>query len=207
MVCEIVRNTLWIFCAFLSACTPSDTSLHFNSEGKNLILSGIIDGSTPERFKEAMILNPLTEMLVLKNIAGSINDEANYEFGRAVNISKLNTHIPAKGMVASGGTDLFMAGIERTIEDGACVGVHSWSWTHKSAEDRDGSNLSRTNLAHDKFLKYFDEIGVDRSFYWFTLEAAGAKSMYWMTVADIKKYKITTQSVNNLSQSVDCKNR
>ena len=63
----------------------------------------------------------------MQNVQGSVDDEANIAAARLVRERGLNTLIPGSGMIASGGTDFFLAGVKRTVQPGAKIGVHSWT--------------------------------------------------------------------------------
>ena len=100
----------------------------------------------------------------------------------------ITTHIPADGMVASGGTDIFLAGIKRTIEPGAKIGVHSWG-----GGDLATTEYSRDHEVHVQYLDYYKEMNIDPDFYWYTLEAAPADSIFWISEQDIAKYNFVTE--------------
>ena len=116
----------------------------------------------------------------------------------------LNTRVPLNGLVASGGADFFLAGNKRTIELGACAGVHAWGEgcrrhatpaTPRHPGDRrclDAATLPRSDPLHQDFLDFFPKIGISNDFYWFTLEAATEKGMFYRTKADMQKYRNAT---------------
>lgn len=178
------------------------TAVTFRSEGDRLIVTGAIDGTTLERFREARKAHPDATVLVLQNIPGSIDDDANLVFSRAVHDAGMTTLVPANGMVASGGTDLFVAGKERILEEGACVGVHSWG---DGVEE--GDKASRDHPLHQQYLDFYDALQIPQEFYWFTLEAAPASGIHWMTAAETAQYKMTTREVKQLSQGAACDDR
>jgi len=191
-----------IACVAVAGCAEDYSPLTFRSSGTNLEVEGTIDRTTPELFREALQANPQVDTLILRNIDGSVDDDSNLLFSRAVRDAELNTHVPADGLIASGGTDLFLAGVERTIEDGACIGVHSWGENGES-----GAEVPRTDPIHSLYLDYYDTMGIDRAFYWFTLEVAPPEDMHWMTVAEAATFAITTESVDLLSSKRECENR
>lgn len=45
---------------------------------------------------------------------------------------------------------------------------------------------------HKEYLDFFPKIGISNDFYWFTLEAATYTGMYYMTKADLQKYRYAT---------------
>ncbi len=169
--------------------------MSFQADGNRLVASGVIDGTTLERFEEAQASNPQADTLVLKSAPGSVDDEANLVFGQAVRNAGFSTIVPSDGMVSSGGTDLFLAGRERILESGACVGVHSWS-----AGSTEGKDVPRDDPEHKKYLDYYRAMGIAGEFYWFTLEAASAEGMHWMTAAEVDRFMMMTQPVDRLTQ-------
>ena len=57
---------------------------------------------------------------------GTRDDRANLAVGRMICAAGLVTHVPAIGSVRSGAVELFLAGAERDIAQGAEFAVHSW---------------------------------------------------------------------------------
>lgn len=114
----------------------------------------------------------------------------------------ITTIVPSGGLVASGGTDLFLAGVQRIIEPGACIGVHSWA-----AEDFTATDIPRTSPEHDRYLDYYNDVGIDLAFYWFTLEAAPADDMHWMTAMEVGQYGVSTSPAPSLATDAVCNNR
>ncbi|MBL4684156.1 MAG: hypothetical protein JKY37_06180 [Nannocystaceae bacterium] len=133
---------------------------------------------------------PAVDTLLLLDISGSINDEINVETGRLVRDAGWTTRVPANGEIASGGVDLFCGGAVRQVEDGGRLGVHSWS-----DGEMDGADYPPEHRAHASQLSYFSEmlgktLGPD--FYWFTLEAAPADGIHWMTDAELEQFQLVT---------------
>jgi hypothetical protein len=124
----------------------------------------------------------------MQNVPGSMDDEINLLASMEIRNRGINTHIPSDGMVASGGSDMFLAGVKRTIAPGARIGVHSWSdGSGKAALD-----YPSDHQAHDIYLDYYNAIGITTDFYWYTLEAAPADSIHWMTTAEMTLYGVLT---------------
>jgi hypothetical protein len=48
---------------------------------------------------------------------------------------------------------------------------------------------------HQLYLSYYDEIGIDPAFYWYTLDAADADNIHYMTLAEMQQYGIATSSI------------
>lgn len=62
--------------------------------------------------------------MFMVNVPGSLDDDTNQDPGRALRGARLNTRINSGGIMESGGADLFLAGIERVVHNGARIGVN-----------------------------------------------------------------------------------
>lgn len=175
--------------------------------GTSLLVSGIIDERALARFDEAIENSPDATTLVFQYVPGSLDDHSNLILARRVRAMGLQTEIPASGLVASGGTDLFLAGEKRSISGGACVGVHTWGDETVGI----GSQVPRSDPIHALYLEYYKEMGIDEAFYWFTLDAAGPEDTHWMTLDEITEYSMTTtEQETSSSQSIlllECEER
>ncbi|KHT47777.1 alpha/beta hydrolase [Vibrio sinaloensis] len=174
---------------YTSKCDMSldgDKALTFYVKGNVATLSGVVCSGSPDTFEDMLEGSPQVNTLVFKNINGSADDEANTELGYMVRDAGMNSVIGKNGHIASGGTDLFLAGLKRTVEPGAKIGVHSWA----STDGMDGSTLPRDHQEHQRYLKYYETLGIDTDFYWFTLDAAKPQDMHYMTRDELVKYGV-----------------
>ncbi|WP_442264774.1 hypothetical protein ACSIGC_10485 [Tenacibaculum sp. ZS6-P6] len=151
----------------------------------SLYMNGVIYSNTLEDLKEVLNSNPQVKTLVMEEVPGSIDDHINLLASREIRKRNINTYIPRNGMVASGGTDMFLAGKKRNADVTAKIGVHSWA-----DGDKEGIDYPRDNEVHIMYLKYYEEMNIPTDFYWFTLEAASASNIHNMTTKEIDKYKI-----------------
>lgn len=174
----------------LSGCATLDDyePVSFESSGDTLFMNGVIDSDVKIKLQKALRRNPRVTSITMENVEGSADDEANLEAARIVREKKLNTLVPSYGLIASGGTDFFLAGVKRTAEKGAKIGVHSWS----GDDIKDARALPKDHIEHKRYLQYYKKMGIPSAFYWYTLEAAPSEGMHWMTPSEMKKYKITT---------------
>lgn len=156
-------------------------------------INGTLGKQFHKKFEKFIEENPEIKDLILENIPGSINDEWNVKTCRLVHQNCMNTTVNSTSNIASGGVDLFISGNNRVVIDGAQIGVHSWRDLKQ-----DGSEYPKNSEEHEIFLEFFDEIGIDTSFYWYTLQAAKGKDIHWMTPEEIKIYglKMTIDSTN-----------
>jgi beta-lactamase class D len=127
--------------------------------------------------------HPNVNTLVLGTVPGSANDEYNVKTCLEIHKRGINTELLSNSVIESGGVDLFISGNKRTIAKGAKIGVHAWRDLRKEATD-----YPRDHEEHKIFLDFFEIIQMDTAFYWFTIEAAPASGMHFMTDDEIKKY-------------------
>lgn len=169
----------------LLGCYPTAS---FTVDGDVATMTGAIKGSTPQAVAELIDQHPDLRQIVLLDVPGSLDDVSNLEASRMVRDAGLDTHVPADGQISSGGVDFFCAGVTRTAEPGARFGVHAWG-----AGRVDGSEVPEDDPRHDEYLDYYEEMGVPAEFYWFTLSAAPAAEIYWMTEEEIEAYGLLTE--------------
>lgn len=166
-----------------------DTPASFEVFDTTAFMTGVIGASTPCRVDELLRDNPDVDVIVLEDVPGSQDDEANLVAARMVRAAGLDTAVFADAPgVASGGTDFFAAGVERLAEPGATFGVHSWA----TGDGIQGGDLPRDDPEHRRYLDFYDEMGIPQDFYWFTLDAAPADDIYNMTDAELEQYGIVT---------------
>ncbi|WP_156137148.1 hypothetical protein [Vibrio caribbeanicus] len=174
---------------FQSVCSeqldPGEQALTFTVNGTTADLSGTICSGSPQAFAEMMNTHKNVSLLNFVKIEGSINDNANLILARQVRAKNLDSVIKSSGHIASGGTDLFVAGVKRTIVHGAKIGVHSWSNGDKQATD-----YPKDSLVHQPYIDYYKDMGLPKpsEFYFFTIEQAPADGMYYMSEGELELY-------------------
>lgn len=154
-----------------------------------VFMEGDIYKGTLADMQELFIAHPEITTLVMSYVPGSIDDEANLLASREIRKNNINTYVPENGMIASGGADMFLAGVKRNVHETAQIGVHSWGGGDKKATE-----YPREDEAHEIYLDYYREMSIPLEFYWYTLEAATADSIHWMTLEEIEKYRVTNNS-------------
>ena len=159
-----------------------------DASSNKVYMKGVIYANTLDDLKEMLAKHPTVNTIVMEDVPGSIDDEVNLLASREIRNKRISTHIPSQGAVASGGTDMFLAGYKRTIEDGAKLGVHSWADTNKTARE-----YAIDDDVHNLYLDYYREINIPEAFYWYTLDAAPADDIFWMTKSDILQYNVVTE--------------
>jgi len=162
-----------------------NTPASFRVEGDVAFMNGVICSTTPAKVLELLVEHPTVHTIEMGQVPGSIDDIANLRAALYLHKAGLTTRLTLKSKIASGGTDFFLAGQTRIVKQGAQIGVHSWGGMEEKATD-----LSKDDEAHQKYLDYYKTVDIPAEFYWYTLEAAPAESIHWMTEEAIKTYKI-----------------
>lgn len=151
-------------------------------------MEGVITAALPATVLRLLFEHPEVTTIEMSIVPGSIDDEANVRAALYVHEHNLATKLNAYSAIASGGTDFFLAGTTRTVEDGATIGVHSWGGPVTATE------IPRDDPAHQIYLDYYEAIGIPAEFYWYTLEAAPAEDIHLMTEEEMDLYHVRTQS-------------
>ncbi|MCB1754624.1 MAG: hypothetical protein KDJ38_03825 [Gammaproteobacteria bacterium] len=179
-----------MFSGGTSVLEVNGDTAHLNTEiviDDNFMISG---GLGTRAYNQVFDLqnNPQVTMLELGQISGSIHDDINMQTGRLVRQQGLNTHVTSTSEIASGGVDLFCSGNKRTMEDGAKLGVHSWTDGKTEAGE-----LPVDSPLHNNQIAYFTEMLGEpqgREFYFFTINAAPASEIYLMSWQEIEQFGI-----------------
>ena len=53
-------------------------------------------------------------------------------------------------------------------------------------------DLPRNHPEHQKYLDFYRAVGIDTDFYWYTLQAAPAEGMHWMSESEMRSYAVGT---------------
>lgn len=166
----------------------SREKLYLEVRGDLLFVKGVVNTHSHDSVYNILEDEPGVYAVVLTYVPGSADDEVNLELGRLLHDIGMTTYLPSQAEVASGGTDLFLAGVRRIVERGARIGVHSWS----AGRSETGDKLPRDHPEHKRYLNYYRDIGIDEDFYWFTLQAAPPEDIHWMTEEEMTQYAIHT---------------
>lgn len=167
--------------------TINNTTASFTIKGNVAMMSGVISADTPAKVLQLVFQHPDVRTIELVQVPGSIDDEANLRAARYVRKFGFTTVIKSTGMIASGGTDFFLAGNQRQVEIGAQLGIHSWG-----GPGYQGIDVPRDDPQHRLYLDYYDEMEIPAAFYWRTLEAAPAEGIHWMTETELTQFKFRT---------------
>lgn len=153
-------------------------------------MNGLINTKTYDQFVKIIDENPQITTIVEVNVEGSIDDDTMIKLSYYIREKGLNTKLLFFSDINSGGVDLFLSGVERTMEKGAHIGVHSWSDGFKEAKE-----FPKDAPEHEQNRKYIEVMLGKDDFYWFTIYAAPANGIYEMTEKEIETYGLLTQPI------------
>lgn len=183
--------SLFTSCGKDNDIAPTEYGIFSSQDETTAIIDGVIDSDTPTHWDNFIAAFPNTNELIMKDCPGSTDDAANLKASRKIRQQGVAIHLPADAEIASGAVDLFLAGITRTREAGSKIGVHSWSDRKNSATD-----FPEGHEEHQIYIDYYLEMGFSQNeaeaFYYFTINAASADDMHWMTDSEIEKYGLLT---------------
>ncbi|MCT4615880.1 MAG: hypothetical protein N4A49_13530 [Marinifilaceae bacterium] len=160
----------------------------YNEYSKTIELNGVINSRAFNDFKLVSNNHPQVKWINIVNCEGSINDDVNLSLSNYVYENGFSIKLLENGIIASGGTDFFLAGKKRVLEKNSKVGVHSWTGDGKVATD-----FPKGHKYHLPYIRYYKNIGMTdeeaEDFYYFTINSASANDIHWMTDEELKKYK------------------
>ena len=126
-------------------------------KGEKAYVNDVLGKRFYKQFSEFVVAHPHIKTLILEDVPGSANDEWNVKSCLLLHKKGISTELTSTSVIASGGVDLFISGTKRSIEEGAKIGVHSWSDGKK-----DGWEYPKDAQEHQLFLNLFRQIEVDR---------------------------------------------
>ncbi len=150
-------------------------------------MNGEITSNALNSFNQLLAAYPNVNLINIKECGGSSDDDVNLQLSALVHQKQINIHLMDNGMIASGGTDFFLAGLKRTRGTNTRIGVHSWSTGTQEATD-----FPRGHAEHQKYIRYYVSVGFTQQqaedFYYFTIDAAPVADIHWMTDAEVTRY-------------------
>jgi hypothetical protein len=180
--------------AIYQVTRPGAGGLRFETDGDTAYISGGTDSRSYGIAKRFFDENPQLRHLILKRMPGTQDADTNLRIARDIRRRGLTTHVQRNSYIASGAVDLFLAGAERTMDCGARIGVHSWSY---HSQNNIGV-FSPKNLGSDRRQgvqeKFLRDMGINTAFYAFTRDAADADDIYILSPKDIARFDLLTEA-------------
>lgn len=184
---RLLAASLTVFLGGLLAVLSTAPHSTVTVDGDRVLLSGTIVSRTPGQVARAVARHPEVEVLEQTQVWGSVDSFALDRLGRSVRRAGLATHLGPGAEVYSGGAVLFLAGADRTMEDGAVIGVHAWRDPNGVATD-----FPRGSALHDPERSFVEDMLGSDAFYWFYINAAPPSDMHVMTDAEIARFGLLT---------------
>ena len=181
---------IMVFLAFYLA-EKSDGTINFKVRGDTAYVNGGTNSTSYRKVKTFLEENPEVRHFVLRRMPGTEDSLTNLRIARLIRKRGITTHLENRSRIASGAVDLFIAGKRRTMECGAMIGVHSWSFDGEVGPKDIGVDYNQS--VHEDFLY---DMGVDPDFYVFTREAAPPQDLYILNYEEIEEFGLLTQSAN-----------
>ena len=188
-------------CIVFLSITIAFTSCGFNSQGDeqygiftvtsdtSVEMDGELGSTAFDDLSDLLDDYPDIAEINIVDCGGSTDDAVNLEAALLVYDNDISTHIIGNGEIASGGVDFFLAGIARTMGTNCRIGVHSWSDGVNEATD-----FPVGDDEHKPYIEFYTAIGFSveeaEDFYYFTISAASADDIHWMTEDEIIKYNV-----------------
>jgi len=179
---------------YLESCELKDYEpVYFEVSADTAFMRGVIDETTPDVIANLFEEHPEVKIITMIDVPGSADDSSNLKVARLIRQNGISTFVPFKGMIASGGVDFFLAGINRELADSTLVGVHSWYEYDSTGAIINAQDLPKNHEMHKMFLDFYHDIKIAEDFYWYTLEVAAPDTIHWMNAEEIKKYNVVTK--------------
>lgn len=164
-------------------------SVRFRLLGDDAYMAGTLDSDAPFLVNELLERHPNLDTIVMVNVPGTIDSERSLKAALQIHEAEIETLVPTGGEIASGGVDFFAAGVPHRAEKGARIGVHAWAYYYFDLiPDSGAASHNRDDPLHQKYLDFYDQVDVDKSFYVFTLRAAPPSGLHYMSEAEIDRY-------------------
>lgn len=148
-------------------------------------LVDVTDSRSPAQFAAMLKAHPGIEVLEMLECPGTEDDRANLALGRLIHGRGIATHVPAGGSVRSGGVELFLAGSQRRIDDGAEFAVHAW----EDEDGREATDFPADAPQNRAYLDYYRDMGMtpqQASAFYAMTNSVSFEQAKWLTAADMR---------------------
>ena len=165
-------------------------------DGVTVVMDGEIRRRTLPDFEKMIAQYPDLKVIQMRKVPGSLDDEVALDLSLKVHQRGIQTHILDHGEIASGGVDFFLAGVKRSKGINTRIGVHAWDNNTGIGKRTSATDYPVGHAEHQFYIDYYISIGMPpeeaAAFYYFTIHAAPADGIHWLTEAEIIEYKVLT---------------
>lgn len=150
---------------------------------KRVALVDSTDESSLADFQAMLAAHPGIDTIEMVECPGTDDDVANLNLGRLIRAKGISTHVPSDGSVRSGAVELFLAGKQRLIDDGAEFAVHAW----RDSDGHEPDDYGTDSPYNRAYIDYYRDMGLARpqAFYDMT-NAVPNSDARWLTAQDMR---------------------
>ena len=163
--------------------------IHATSDSPAAYLVGHLGVTFPYAINALQTDYPWVKILILKEVPGGYGMEAIIDGMHMIYDAGMATVLEPDSMVASAGTDVFIAGKYRHAMAGAKLGIHEFGGDAPQGEDK------TTTAIRD----FFTKVGIRDDFYAF-MRSKPHDTMYWLNPTELKKYNITNATLADIEK-------
>lgn len=160
-------------------------------DGMTIEMNGAITSRINQDFENMVAAFPNAKKIIMKDCPGSDDDETNLIVSKKMHDNDFEFHLTATSIIASGAVDMYVGGVRRTREAGSQIGVHYWG---SEPGEPIATEYPRGHEVHLPYINYYQSVGFSQQeaedFYYFTIEAAPAEDIHWMTNEEISTYNV-----------------
>lgn len=164
------------------------------TDNTTVYMNGDIDSNIGSSFNALRTAFPDAKRIVMQDVPGSSDDEANLVVSKQMHDLGYSFHLTSTSVIASDAVDMYVGGINRTREAGSQIGVHSWG---SDPGEPIATSYPVGHEVHLFYINYYTSVGFNQqaaeAFYYFTINAAPAESIHWMTDTEIETYNLITE--------------
>ena len=168
-------------------------------DDKRAALVSLTDSSSPAAFRRLLAENPGVKVLEMHDCPGTHDDRANLVIGRMIRDAGIATHVPSFGSVRSGAVELFLAGAQRRVDDGAQFAVHAWM----DELGYQAHDYAANDPQNAKYLTYYQDMGMTprraAAFYAMTNSVPHQQAL-WLNANDMRGW-IAKRAENRVVES------
>lgn len=160
--------------------------------GGRLEARGTITPGTAERLTaELAKRGSYVKTVVLNSPGGAVSDAL--AMGRAIRARGLDTRVEGKGLCASSCPLIFAAGVARTAEPGAAIGVHQVFAAQPPGMPRlDGAEgMAQAQRVSAEAQRHLVDMGVDPRV-WINAMETPPQEMFYFTAPELRELKLVT---------------
>jgi hypothetical protein len=194
-----------LFITFFVGCNGDDDTTIRNTERQfgvfkvlsddtTIEMSGVIGSTTLTNFNSLVLAFPNVKKVNMLDCPGSEDDETNLLVSKRMHDLGIEFHLFNNSVIASGAVDMYVGGVKRTRDAGSQIGVHSWG---AGPGEPIATSYPVGHAVHLPYINYYTSVGLIQqeaeNFYYFTINAAPADSIHWMTDTEINQYGLITE--------------